>query len=132
MSTRERYPSDLTDLQWDSIGHLFPQGNGKTGRPRTYPVQEVVNAALYLARSGCTWRMLPHIFPPWKAVRYDFDTWRDGGGGSGCTAPRSPRSGRATGGGRARAPGSSAAKRALVEMLAEQVVGADESGPHSG
>ena len=50
MSTGERYPSDLTDLQWDNIGHLLPQGHGKTGRPRTYPVREVVNEAMYLAR----------------------------------------------------------------------------------
>jgi putative transposase len=79
MSTRERYPSDLTDLQWDNIAHLFPQGDGKTGRPRTYPLREVVNAAMYLARGGCTWRMLPHDFPPWKTVSYYFYTWRDAG-----------------------------------------------------
>jgi putative transposase len=79
MSTRERYPSDLTDLQWDNIAHLFPQGDGKTGRPRAYPLREVVNAAMYLARGGCTWRMLPHDFPPWKTVSYYFYTWRDAG-----------------------------------------------------
>ena len=69
----------MTDLQWNNIAHLFPQGNGKTGRPRTYPVREVVNATLYLARGGCTWRMLPHDFPPWKTVSYYFYTWREGG-----------------------------------------------------
>lgn len=79
MSTRERYPSDLSDLQWSNISHLFPQGDGSTGRPRTYPVREVVNATMYLARSGCTWRMLPHEFPPWKTVSYYFYTWRQGG-----------------------------------------------------
>lgn len=81
MSTlaRMRYPSDLTDLQWDNIEHLFPQGDGTTGRPRRYPVREIVNAVLYLARSGCAWRMLPHDFPPWKTVSYYFYTWRDAG-----------------------------------------------------
>jgi len=79
MNARKRYPSDLTDLQWDNIEHLFPQGLGKGGRPRTYPVREVVNAAFYLARGGCTWRMLPHDFPPWKTVSYYFYTWRDQG-----------------------------------------------------
>lgn len=79
MSTRERYPSDLSDLQWSNISHLFPQGDGSTGRPRTYPVREVVNATMYLARGGCTWRMLPHDFPPWKTVSYYFYTWRDAG-----------------------------------------------------
>lgn len=39
MSTpaRKRYPSDLTDLPWDAIAHLFPRGDETTGRPRTYP-----------------------------------------------------------------------------------------------
>ena len=79
MNARKRYPSDLTDLQWDNIEDLFPQPKGKAGRPRTYPVREIVNAVFYLARSGCTWRMLPHDFPPWKTVSYYFYTWRDQG-----------------------------------------------------
>jgi putative transposase len=81
MSTtaRKRYSSDLTDVQWDNIEPLFPQGDGRTGRPRTYPLREIVNAVLYLARSGCAWRMLPHDFPPWKTVSYYFYTWRDQG-----------------------------------------------------
>lgn len=78
-AARMRYPSDLTDLQWDNIEHQFPQGDGTTGRPRTYPLREIVNACLYLARGGCTWRMLPHDFPPWKTVSYYFSTWRDDG-----------------------------------------------------
>jgi putative transposase len=69
----------LTDAQWDNIEHLFPQSDGSKGRPRTYPVREIVNAVLYLARSGCAWRMLPHDFPPWKTVSYYFYTWRDQG-----------------------------------------------------
>jgi putative transposase len=83
MSTfRTRYPSDLTDLQWDNIARLFPgvdRPPGGPGRPRTYSRREIVNAALYLARSGCGWRMLPHDFPPWKTVSYYFYTWRDAG-----------------------------------------------------
>lgn len=77
MEARTRYPSDLTDIQWDNIEHLFPRGAGKGGRPRTYPLREIVNAIFYLARSGCAWRMLPHDFPPWKTVSYYFYTWRD-------------------------------------------------------
>ena len=82
MSERTRYPSDLTDLQWFNIEHLFPperRADGRPGRPRTYPVRELVNAIFYLARSGCAWRMLPHDFPPWKTVSYYFYTWRDQG-----------------------------------------------------
>lgn len=79
---RKRYPSDLSDLQWDNIEHFFaPSRNGPGGRPRKYPVREIVNAVLYLylARSGCAWRMLPHDFPPWKTVSYYFDTWTANG-----------------------------------------------------
>jgi putative transposase len=82
MSERMRYPSDLTDLQWYNIEHLFPADRrpaGRAGRPRTYPVREIVNAVFYLARGGCSWRMLPHDFPPWKTVSYYFYTWRDAG-----------------------------------------------------
>ena len=42
-------------------------------------MREIVNAVLYLARGGCSWRMLPHEFPPWKTVSYYFYTWRDAG-----------------------------------------------------
>ena len=81
-TARQRYPSDLTALQWDNVSHLFPGGDrppGGPGRPRTYDLREVVNAVMYLARSGCAWRMLPHDFPPWKTVSYYFYTWRDAG-----------------------------------------------------
>jgi putative transposase len=79
---RPCYPSDLTDLQWSNIAHLFPSADrppNSPGRPRTYPLRDIVNAVLYVARSGCTWRMLPHDFPPWKTVSYYFYTWRDAG-----------------------------------------------------
>ena len=82
MNARTRYPSDLTDVQWCNIEHLFPPESrpaGRAGRPRTYPLREIVNAVFYLARSGCAWRMLPHDFPPWKTISYYFYTWRDAG-----------------------------------------------------
>jgi putative transposase len=78
-TSRERSPSDLTELQWVNIEHLFPRARGRAGRPRTYPLRDIVDAILYLARAGCAWRMLPHDFPPWKTVSYYFYTWRDAG-----------------------------------------------------
>jgi putative transposase len=82
MSARKPYPSDLTDLQWHNIGHLFPGGDRPSrgpGRPRTYDRKDIVDAVFYLARTGAAWRMLPHDFPPWKTVSYYFYTWRDAG-----------------------------------------------------
>src|SRR4051812_38853109 len=78
-TTRQRYPSDLTHFQWANIEHLFPPWGGRLGRPRSHPQREIVDAVLYLARGGCSWRMLPHDFPPWKTVSYYFYTWRDAG-----------------------------------------------------
>lgn len=78
-SGRTRYPSDLTDYPWANIEHLFPGGDGSTGRPRIYPLREIVNAILYLARGGCSRRMLFHDFPPRKTASYYFYTWRDQG-----------------------------------------------------
>jgi len=69
------YPSDLTDAQWSLIeGKIPPPKRG--GRPRTVDMRQVVNAILYLVRSGCAWRMLPRDFPPWGTVHYYFWKWR--------------------------------------------------------
>ena len=40
-------------------------------------IRRVVDAILYINRTGCQWRMLPHDFPKWKLVAYYFYTWRD-------------------------------------------------------
>jgi putative transposase len=81
MSARKPYPTDLTALQWDNIEHLFPRPSDprKGGRPRAYDRKDIVDAVFYLARTGASWRMLPHDFPPWKLVSYYFYTWRDAG-----------------------------------------------------
>lgn len=63
----KRYPSDLTDEEWDRIAPLMP-APGRTGRPREVAFREVINAIRYLVRSGCGWRMLPIHFGPWQTV----------------------------------------------------------------
>jgi len=64
---RKRYPSDLTDQQWALLQTLIPDAK-PGGRPRKHDLREVLNALFYLAREGCSWRALPHDFPPWKTV----------------------------------------------------------------
>lgn len=77
---RPRYPSDLTDAQWALIEAAMPPAiHGRTGRPRKYPLREVWNAIFYLARNGCSWRALPHDFPPWDVVWEHFRRWRKRG-----------------------------------------------------
>ena len=56
-----------------------PAKGGRTGRPRKYPRREIWNAIFYQAKNGCTWRALPHDFPPWGVVWMQFCRWRDNG-----------------------------------------------------
>ena len=72
------YPTDLTDRQWQSLQPLIPQPL-PGGRRRTVNMRQVINAILYLLRSGCSWRMLPGDFPPWGTVWYYFRKWRKDG-----------------------------------------------------
>jgi putative transposase len=76
--TRKHYPSDLTEAQWALLGPWIPPAR-PGGRPRKTNMREVVNAIFYLTREGCSWRALPHDFPPWKTVYNYFEAWkRDG------------------------------------------------------
>lgn len=72
---RKPYPSDLTDAQWAILEPLLPSPKGR-GHPRTADLREVLNAILYIARTGCQWRSLPHDFPPWPTVHTYFRNWR--------------------------------------------------------
>jgi transposase len=60
---RQRYPTDLTDRQWQELEALLPLAK-PGGRPRSVDVREIMNAILYVARNGVVWRALPHDFPP--------------------------------------------------------------------
>jgi putative transposase len=68
---RQRYPTDLTDAEWEAIRPLLPEP-AKRGRPPTTGLREVLNALRYLSRAGCGWRMLPHEFGPWPTVYWWF------------------------------------------------------------
>ncbi len=78
--TRQGYPSDLTDEEWQKIESVLPVAKGgRTGRPRKYPLREIWNAIFYQLRTGCAWRYLPHDFPPHGDVWDHFCRWRDNG-----------------------------------------------------
>lgn len=73
-----RYASDATDAEWALIEGLFPAAK-PGGRPRTTDLRDVFDAILYMASSGCQWRLLPNDFPPVSTVRRYFYDWRDSG-----------------------------------------------------
>ena len=75
MAKRKLYPSDLTDKAWRVLEPLVPHVKAG-GRPADHARREVVNAILYVLRTGCQWRALPHDLPPWKTVYTYFRAWR--------------------------------------------------------
>ena len=80
MARTKRYPSDLTDEEWALLAPLLERSrrDGR-GRPRTVDRREVVNASLYVLRTGCQWRYLPEGFPAWQTVYWYFARWTDDG-----------------------------------------------------
>jgi len=61
--------------QWEAIKPYFP-----TARRRRHDLRrEVLDAILYVVKTGCQWRMLPGEFAPWQTVYYYFDQWREEG-----------------------------------------------------
>lgn len=74
MNTREGYPTDLTDKQWERLYPLLPHKRTPEAKMREY-----VNGILYVLRTGCSWQMLPHDFPPFQTVKtYFYKLQRDG------------------------------------------------------
>ena len=74
----QRYASDLTDAEWALIEPHMPAVK-RLGRPRVTELRSVLDAILYIARTGCQWRMLPKDFPPFTTVQGYFYDWRDDG-----------------------------------------------------
>jgi len=70
----QSYPSDVSDAQWALIEPHLPVYPG--GRPRKTDLRDVVDAILYVLRTGCQWRYLPRDFPPKSTAWRYFDEWR--------------------------------------------------------
>src|SRR6266403_2198708 len=74
----QRYASDVTNAEWALIEPQMPAAK-RLGRPRETELRAVLDAILYIARTGCQWRMLPKDFPPFTTVQGYFYDWRDDG-----------------------------------------------------
>ena len=73
---KRSYPDDLTNKEWKIIEPLLSTDYSKGGRQPTHTKRELLNAIFYLLRTGCSWRHLPHDFPPWKTVYTQFRRWK--------------------------------------------------------
>ena len=76
--TVTRYQTDLTDAEWRVIAPHLPKPCA-TGRPRAWPMREIVNGIFYVMRAGCPWRLVPNDLPPWGTIYRWFAAWRDDG-----------------------------------------------------
>ena len=76
--SRQAYPSDLSDAEWGILKPYIPDPL-PGGRPASHERREIVNAILYVLRTGCGWDYLPHDFPPSKTVYDYFRQWRKSG-----------------------------------------------------
>src|ERR1700751_333397 len=80
MACRRRYPTDLSDTEWELVEPLVPAVR-PGGRPALHQRREIVDALAYWLRAGCAWRLLPHDLPPWQTVYHYWRLWRLGGRG---------------------------------------------------
>ena len=69
-----RYPSDVTDDEWNHIAPLIPPAK-RGGRRRSVDVREVVNGLMYILSTGCQWRAIPKDLPPRSTLFEYFDLW---------------------------------------------------------
>lgn len=69
------YPSDLTDAQWVVIEGLDINKPWGPGRRMRLELRTVINAILYLLRTGCQWRYLPKEYPNYNSVYYHYHKW---------------------------------------------------------
>ncbi len=65
-----RYPSDLTDQEWQLIKPVIPPAK-HGGRNRQVDEREVVNGIMYILSTGCQWRAIPKDLPP-RSTIYDY------------------------------------------------------------
>ena len=73
MSDRKAYPEAMTDAEWEILESLIPAISEEAVNVK-YTRREIVNGILYVLRSGCPWRLVPHDLPDWGALyRYFVD-----------------------------------------------------------
>lgn len=69
------YPSDLSDEQWAIVEAMDINGHWGSGRRMSLELRAVINAILYLLRTGCQWRYLPKEYPNYNSVYYHYHKW---------------------------------------------------------
>ena len=68
---RKTHPTDLSDDEWQIIKPFFSFHESKHSK------KEIVNAIFYILKARCSWRLLPHDFPPQQTVYGHFRDWQN-------------------------------------------------------
>ena len=71
-----RYPTDVTDAEWDLARPFVDVTQRGSGRQRRVDLREVLNAVFSVLGTGCQWRALPKDLPPRRTVHDDFVRWQ--------------------------------------------------------
>lgn len=86
MTPRKPYPTDLSDERWALIEPVLSAWRAERAAralpiapPPGHDLREVVNAILYVNRTGMAWQYLPHDFPPFKTVFDYYAKWEEDG-----------------------------------------------------
>lgn len=66
---------DLTDAQWHTLSAVLP-APPKRGRPRTWPLRQLIDGIRFRVRVGCPWRDVPDRYGPWYRVYALFACWQ--------------------------------------------------------
>lgn len=69
---------ELNNREWAMLADLFDP-LGRRGRSARISRRRMVNAMLFLARTGIQWRYLPKRYGRWEAVWQQWRRWRDNG-----------------------------------------------------
>jgi transposase len=73
---RRSYRTDLSDARWALIEPMLSAWRAGLGIAKIqHDLREIVNAILYVNRTGIAWEYLPHDFPPYKTVHGYFALW---------------------------------------------------------
>ncbi len=78
---RRTYPGDISENGWRKLKPYLPQvksGQGKAGR-KSMESRGVINGIMYIVKTGCSWRSMPHDLPHWSAVYGYFSRWSKSG-----------------------------------------------------
>ena len=71
-----KYPSDITRKQFNTIAPIL-EGARKKTKPRKHDLYTVFNALLYITKTACQWRALPHDYPDYRSVHAYFRIWKE-------------------------------------------------------